>query len=468
MTEDIPFLWELSTGGLLGIAAAAIALLLVLIIAFRFHAFIALVLVSLLTALATGITPSSVVSVMLSGFGGTLASVALLVGLGAMLGRLLEASGGAQRLTDKLIKVFGEKRAPLAVAIASLLMGFPIFFDAGLVLMLPIIYAVARRLSMPFLSIAFPSAIAFLSMHIFVPPHPGPVTAVDLYGADQGLMVLLGLVFVIPTWYLGGYLLTKPLTRSISVPVPDILGTESEKETNKSFASNPSPWLVVFLLLFPLALIAMNTVLNSLATAGAVDGDALWVQVLRMIGETPVALLITTIIAIIVLGLSRGKGGTLTELVTDSALGPVCSVILITGAGGMFGGVLRSSGIGDAIAQAMDSMHLPLIVASFLVASLVRVAQGSATVSLTTAAALMQPVIMAGDYNAVQLVALVAATAAGSSVVSHVNDSGFWLVSRFFGLSTAQTLKSWTVMTTVVGVLGFLVAVVLYALASMG
>jgi GntP family gluconate:H+ symporter len=224
----------------------------------------------------------------------------------------------------------------------------------------------------------------------------------------------------------------------------------------------------VFLLLFPLVLIAMNTVLNSLSTAGTVDGEALWVQILRMIGETPVALLITTIIAIVVLGLARNKGGTLTELVTDSALGPVCSVILITGAGGMFGGVLRSSGIGDAIAQAMDSMHLPLIVASFLVASVVRVAQGSATVSLTTAAALMQPAIMAGDYNAVQLVALVAATAAGSSVVSHVNDSGFWLVSRFFGLSTAQTLRSWTVMTTVVGVLGFLIAVVLYALASMG
>lgn len=403
---------------------------------------------------------------MLSGFGGTLASVALLVGLGAILGRLLEASGGAQRLTDRLIAIFGEKRAPLAVAIASLLMGFPIFFDAGLVLMLPIIYAVARRLSMPFLSIAFPSAIAFLSMHVFVPPHPGPVTAVDLFGADQGLMVLLGLLFVIPTWYLGGLLLTKPLTRKISVPVPTILGSKSDESASSRFASNPSPWLVVFLLLFPLALIAMNTILNTLSTSGAVDGETQWVQALRMIGETPVALLITVIIAIVVLGLARSKSGELTELVTDSALGPVCSVILITGAGGMFGGVLRASGIGDAIAQAMDSMNMPLIVAAFAVAAVVRVAQGSATVSLTTAAALMQPAILAGDYNAVQLVALVAATAGGSSVVSHVNDSGFWLVSRFFGLSTAQTLRTWTVMSTVVGLLGFVIALIMFGLGS--
>lgn len=466
MDNEIVFQWELSTGGLLGVAAAAIAVLLLLIIAFRIHAFVALVLVSLLTALATGITPANIVPVMLSGFGGTLASVALLVGLGAMLGRLLEASGGAQRLTDNLIQVFGEKRAPLAVSVASLLMGFPIFFDAGLVLMLPIIYAVARRLSMPFLSIAFPSVLAFLSMHIFVPPHPGPVTAVDLFGADQGLMVIWGLVFVIVTWAVAA-LFSQPLTKSMSVPVPEILGSKRENEMTKKFESNPSPMVVVFLLVLPLALIAFNTVLNTFATAGLVDGENQTVQTLRMIGETPVALLITVIIAVFILGVGRGKSGKLTELVTDSALGPVCSVILVTGAGGMFGGVLRSSGIGDAIAAAMDAMHLPIVVATFLVAAVVRVAQGSATVSLTTAAALMQPAILSGDYNSLQLVALVAAAAGGSSVVSHVNDSGFWLVSRFFGLSTAQTLRTWTVLTTIVGCMGFVLALAMFSVASM-
>ncbi|WP_029089345.1 GntP family permease [Brevibacterium album] len=468
MSEETTFLWELSTSSLLLLAAGAIALLLFLIMALRLHAFIALVVVSLLTSVASGIAPPDVVPTMLDGFGGTLASVALLVGLGAMLGRMLEASGGAERMTQKLLGVFGERRAPLAVSIASLLMGFPIFFDAGLVLMLPIIYAVARRLEMSFLAIAYPAAIAFSAMHAFVPPHPGPVTAVDLYGADQGLMVILGLLFVLPTWYLCGYLLGTPMARRFDLPVPEIFDSPQDEKTAARFRSEPSTWIVVLLLLLPLVLIGMNTVLSTLVTAGTVDEENGAVQVLSLIGETPVALLITVLLGFVVLGVARGKPGRLTEAIADSALGPVCSVILITGAGGMFGGVLRASGIGDAIADSMAGLGMPLIVAVFLVALLVRIAQGSATVALTTSAALMQPAVHAGGFNSVQLVALVGATAAGSIAASHVNDSGFWLVSRFFGMSTSQTLRTWTIGSTGVGLVGFVIALVMYAAASVG
>ncbi|EMY34468.1 gluconate permease [Arthrobacter crystallopoietes BAB-32] len=463
---DLELNWTLSTPALLGVAAAAIAALLVLIIRFRVHAFLALILVSLLTAVATGIGAADIVPTLLGGFGTTLGSVALLVGLGAMLGRMLEVSGGADVLTNALIRRFGEKRAPLALSIASLLFGFPIFFDAGLVVMLPIIFTVARRLGGSLLLYAFPAATAFSVMHIFVPPHPGPVAATGLLGADVGLVLVLGLVVALPTWYIVGYLFGTFLGKRIQIPVPDILDAP-KGSAESEFKSSPKLGTILFLLLLPLVLIFLNTGLNMLATAGAVSLEDTWVQVLRTLGETPVALLITVFIAMWLLGHRQGKRHSLTETVVDSALGPVCSIILITGAGGMFGGVLRASGIGNALAESLDAIGLPVIVAGFVIAAIVRVAQGSATVALTTAAALVQPVV-AGNaaYNPVELAAIVLALAAGSVFAGHVNDSGFWLVSRFFGMDTKTTLKTWTVGQALIGVIGFVLALAIFLIAA--
>src|SRR5690625_383876 len=220
---DIELAWNLSSPALLGLAAAAIALLLVLIIRARLHAFIALTIVSVATALASGVLPSDLIDVLYDGFGSTLASVALLVGLGAMLGRMLELSGGAEVLTDALIRAFGEKRAPLALGVTSLLFGFPIFFDAGLVVMLPIIFTIARRLGGSLLLYAMPAAMAFSAMHIFVPPHPGPVAASGLLGANVGLVLVCGLIIAIPAWYLTGYLFGLFIGKRIEVSVPDVL-----------------------------------------------------------------------------------------------------------------------------------------------------------------------------------------------------------------------------------------------------
>lgn len=490
-----------SAGPLLLIAAAAVLLLLFLIIKLKLHAFVALILISLLTALATQVPVNAIVSTLTSGFGSTLASVALLVGLGAMLGRLMEFSGGAQVLADSLVSRFGEKRAPLALGVAALLFGFPIFFDAGFVVFLPIVFTIARRLGGSILLYGLPVAGAFAVMHAFVPPHPGPVAAAELIGADIGLTLVFGLLIGLPTWVVGGYLFGTWAGRRYNLPVPDVFGDDAPAArpagalpdadadvdvatqrpgpdesavagtapggpagaTVTEHPANPPAFrTVLILLLLPLVLIFMNTGLSTLAAAGILDEDSTLVGAATVIGSTPVALLITVLAAMLVLGRHRGASASTIESTVNSALGPVCAVILITGAGGMFGGVLRASGVGEALADVLAETGLPVIVAAFVISMLLRVAQGSATVALTTTAGLIAPVVAATDgLSRPDLALIVIAIASGATVLSHVNDSGFWLVSRFFGMDEKTTLKTWTVMETLLGTVGFALALVL-------
>jgi len=474
------------TTTLLLIAAAAVAVLLVLIIRFKLHAFVALVLVSALTAVATGIPTGDVLDTLTAGFGSTLASVALLVGFGVMIGKLLEVTGGANVLADTLIARFGERRAPLALGVASLIFGFPIFFDAGFVVFLPIIFAVARRFGGSLLMYALPSAGAFAVMHAFVPPHPGPVAAGELLGADIGVLIIVGVVLAVPTWFVSCYLFGVWAGRRADVPLPaewagraaEVSGgagpagpggagaslTSGTTTTTTTTTAPPRFGTVLFVLLLPLVLIFLNTGLNTLATAGAVDGDAGWVQALRLLGQTPIALLIAVLVAMVVLGRGRFSRATVEKL-ADGALGPVCSVILITGAGGMFGGVLRASGIGGALAETLGDTGMPVIVAAFLISLGLRVAQGSATVALTTTAGLIAPAVEATNgLSTLDLSFIVVAIAAGATALSHVNDSGFWLVGRFLGMDVPTTLRTWTVMETIIGVVGFALAFVGYLL----
>lgn len=464
--DDLVLNWELGTAGLLILAVSAVAVLLVLIMALKVHAFLALMLTSIGTALAAGIAPGSIVDALAFGFHPTLGDVMLLVALGAMLGRMVEASGGAQVLADKMIGVVGEKRAGLGLSLASLLMGFPIFFDAGLVVMMPIIYAVARRVGGSFLAIALPAAVAFSAMHIFAPPHPGPVAASAIVGADIGLVMIVGLVFAAIIWFVVGTQLAPRLGMRFDVPVPTILDSGKERT---GFESSPKVSTIVALLILPLVLILLNTGLNTFG-ATRPDTEAFladgWVSGLRLLGETPIALLITVVVSMFVLGWGAGKKGDLVEKITDSALGPICSVVLITGAGGMFGGVLRVTGIGDAVAGSLNDIGLPVIVAAYLIAQIVRLAQGSATVALTTAASLMVGVIASGDFSQLQIVAIVMAMSAGSVGFSHVNDSGFWLVSRFFGMDMKQTLATWTLIQGAMAIVGFALSLVLFGVAS--
>ena len=455
-----------STTGMLLIAAAAVALLLFLIITVKLHAFISLVLISVLTAIAVQVPLADIPDVLLYGFGGTLAEVALLVGFGVMLGRLLEVSGGAQTLADTLIGRFGEKRAPLALGVASLLFGFPIFFDAGLVVFLPIILTVARRFGGSVLLYALPAAGAFAAMHAIVPPHPGPVAAAQFLGADVGYVLLIGIPVAVVSWYVGVYPFSRWIGQRIMVPVPHILGgTDDPAEEARRKEHAPSFGTVVGLLLLPLVLITANTVVTTLVDTGAVEEGTGWASALQLIGQTSIALLITVLAAIAVLG-TRGRSMSEVEHLLNDSLGPICAIILITGAGGMFGGVLELSGIGESLAESLDALGLPLIVAAFVIATGLRVAQGSATVALTTAAGLIAPAVDAtGGLNQVDLVALVIAIAAGATVLSHVNDSGFWLVSRFFEMDEKTTLKTWTVMETTLGTTAFVLSLVIWYVA---
>lgn len=452
----------LSAGPLLGIAAAAIALILVLVIVFKLHAFLTLIIVSAATGLAAGIPLEGIVPTMTKGFGSTLASVALLVGLGAMLGRLVETSGGAKSLAETLVARFGEQRAPFALGVASLLMGFPIFFDAGLIVMLPVIFAVARRLNGPVLAYGIPAAGAFSVMHIYLPPHPGPISAAEFYSADIGLVMLLGLIIAIPTWPISGLWLGKTLGRRYPLPVPDILAGGPQATDVKNPAT---PGLIVSLLLLPMLLIFGNTGMGLATSAGWVDKSSSLVRALQFVGNTPIALLISTLVALYFLGIRRGQPKADLEKLLDGALGPICSVVLITGAGGMFGGVLRTSGIGDALADSMSDLGVPVILGCWLVAAILRLAQGSATVALTTAAALMAPAVAAGGYSEFQIALMVLASAAGSVFAGHVNDSGFWLVGRLMGMDVATTLRTWTLNQALVGAVGFVFVLVLYGVS---
>ncbi len=458
------------TTTLLLIAAVAVVVLLFLIIKVKLHAFVALVLISVVTAVAAGIPLVDVPTALTTGFGSTLASVALLVGFGVMLGRLLEVTGGAQVLADTLVNRFGEKRAPFALGVAALIFGLPIFFDAGLVVFLPIILTVARRFGGSLLFYALPAAGAFAAMHALVPPHPGPVAAGTVLGGDIGVILLVNLPIALIAWYVGVYLVSKQLGRRFDVGMPTLLfgeendGTGSSGGTDTKTQAPPSFALVLGLLMIPLVLIGFNTVLSTLVQSGSIaEGNAL-VDGLILLGNTPVALLVTVLAAIALLGTRGGRTLGETQQLLDSSLGPICSIVLITGAGGMFGGVLRISGIGDALTTSLGGLGIPLLLQAFLIATALRVAQGSATVALTTAAGLVAS--QAADLSNVQVALLVTAIAAGATVLSHVNDSGFWLVSRFFGMDEQTTLKTWTVMETTLGLSAFAIAAALYPLVS--
>lgn len=437
-----------------------VLLLMGLIIVGRIHALIALIMVSLLTALVTGISPSDVLPVMLKGFGGTLAAVALLVGLGGMIGKLLESSGGADVLAQRMISVFGLERAPMALGVTSLLFGFPIFFDAGLIVMMPILLSVARRLQQSSLLTVLPSAGAFAVMHAFVPPHPGPVAAAELLGANIGLLLLVGTIIAIPTWYLGSYLYAMYAGRRFMVVLPQWF---TENDTRTTDSDQPAFSRVMLVLLLPFVLICLDTVVNTLQVAGVLrDNAAVW-DGLRLLGKTPVALLLTLLLTFVLFRhhFSRQQYETL----CNEALGPLSAVILVTGAGGMFGGVLRAAGIGDAFAQLLVDTGLPVIVAAFVISVCLRVAQGSATVALTTTAALIAPVVSeVPGLSAIDFCCIVIAIAGGATVLSHFNDSGFWLVSRLLQMDEKTTLKTWTVMETLLGSIAFVLALLLSAL----
>ncbi len=466
----------MSTLALLSIAAGGIALLLLLIIRWEIHAFIALMLVSLLVALATGMPIGDIISTMVAGMGGTLGSVAILVALGAMLGRMIEVSGGAASLAARFTAILGPKRVPAALTAAALVLSIPVFFDVGFIILVPIVYGFCKAAKVDPVKFGLPVAGIMLAVHVVVPPHPGIVGGAAIVGADVGWITLIGLAICLPLAVLAQYT-AKWLNRKTFVMLPTTAeqfanfgasgaGSDAAAKPGRAVkAANaikaPGVGVVLALILVPLALIMVGTTGATLLP----KGDALR-NFLSFIGAPIFALMVAVGMAFWLLAKRQGWSQSRTNEVMESALPSAATVILVTGAGGVFAKVLTVSGIGTALSQSLTATHLPLILLAFVISLALRAAQGSATVAILTTCGLLADAITGSGYSALQIALLSVAIGFGGLGLSHVNDSGFWIVTRYLGLSVADGLRSWTVLTTVLGLAGFLMTAALWMLVA--
>jgi gluconate transporter len=433
----------MTAAGLAALAAFAVALLLVLVLAVRLHAFLALLVTSFTVALVGGIPPAEIAGEVQRAMGGSLGYIAVVIGVGAMFGALLQRSGGAAGVAHGLLRAAGEERAPWALGVTGLLVAIPVFFDVAFILFVPLLYGLARRTGRPLLGYALPLLAGLAVGHAFIPPTPGPVAVAGLIGADLGWVIVFGFAAGVPALALAGLGYGRWVAPRVTSDVPETLDVEPPAEA----ASGAS---AAGLIALPLVLILCATVSGvALDEGGRVRG------LLQFVGHPFVALILATLAAYYVLGLRRGFSRRELEKIATRSLEPVGNILLVTGAGGVLGKVLVAAGVGEAMASGLAAWRLPLVVVAFALAAAVRVAQGSATVAMVTAAGLVAPIVEAGVYSAPMLGAVTVAIAAGATVLSHVNDSGFWLVSRYLGLSERDTLRTWTVVSTLVGVTGF-------------
>ncbi|GHF85132.1 GntP family gluconate:H+ symporter [Amycolatopsis bartoniae] len=452
-----------TTGGLLVLAAVSIAVLLALIIRLKVEPFIALIVVGLLTALAAGLPVGTIVgtaqktsdSLLEKGFGSILGHITAIIGLGTLLGSILERSGGARVLTGALLRAFGEKRAPLAMGLAGLIFGIPVFFDIGIFVLAPLVYVAARQGGRSILLYCLPLLAGLSMTHAFIPPHPGPVAAAGLLHVDLGWIILMGAVCGIPAWFVSGVLFPTWIGKRMNRPVPAEMIVVDEEEDEHP----PSLGLVTGIIAVPLVLILAGTF-------GSIwlPKDSTLAGIAAFVGTPAVALTITVLLASWLLGYRRGMTGKHLSELAAASLRPVAMLLLVVGAGAFFGAVLSATGIGKAVADSLHDAGLPVIFAAYVISCGLRVAQGSATVAIVTTSGIIAPTVTELHYSQVQLALLVVAISAGSIIASHVNDGGFWIVSRYFGLSVSDTLKTWTVLETLLSVTGFAVAAVLMAL----
>ncbi|BAH50438.1 GntP family permease [Rhodococcus opacus] len=462
MTSFVDWLQH-DTAGLLTLAAVSIAVLLILIIKLKLEPFIALIVVGVGVALIAGVsvvelvgTPTSAAdSILEKGFGGILGHITPIIGLGTVLGAMMERSGGADVLTERLLKLFGPKGAPLAMGVTGLVLGIPVFFDIGIFILAPLVYVAAKRGGKSLVMYAMPMLAGLSMTHAFLPPHPGPVAAAGLLHVDMGWIIIMGLACGIPAWFVSGVVWGTWIGKRVIIEVPDEFIPE-EKEADK----NPPPlWLISFIILVPMVLILGATVGNVVLEEGST-----LLSVLIFLGTPTIALTIAVLLALYLLGIRRGITAQEIGGMSAAALKPVGMILLVVGAGAFFGAVLRATGVGQALADSMDALGLPVILSAYLISCALRIAQGSATVAIVTTAGVIEPSIAAGNYSAAQIALIVIAVSAGSIIASHVNDGGFWIVSRYFNMSVKDTLKTWTVLETILSIVGFAMASLIWVL----
>ncbi|TDL86196.1 gluconate permease [Vibrio vulnificus] len=433
------------------IVAIGIILLLILITGFKLNTFVSLIIVSFIVSLALGTPLKNVVTTIEGGLGGTLGHIALIFGLGAMLGRLIADAGGAQRIAMTLINKFGEKRIQWAVVVASFIVGIALFFEVGLVLLIPIVFSIAKELRVSILHLGIPMAAALLATHSFLPPHPGPTVIAGEYGADIGLVLLNGIIVAIPTVILAGPLYTR-VAKKIAPDAFNKTGNIASLGEQKTFQLEETPAFGISVLtaMFPVLLMAISTILDMIQKSAGIEGNTL-IEIVRLIGNPSSAMLISLFLAFYTMGIARN---TPIKEVMDSCTSSIAAIgmmLLIIGGGGAFKQVLIDGGVGDYVAELFTGTSMSPIILAWLVAAILRISLGSATVAAMSTAGLVIPMLAQYDVN---LALVTLATGAGSSICSHVNDAGFWMIKEYFGLSMKETFLTWTLLSTITSVAG--------------
>lgn len=438
------------------VSIIGVIILLILVLYFKTHAFISLIIGSVLVGIGTAMPLNDIIKSITNGMGGTLGFVATVVGLGAIFGEMLEASGGAQSLSKQLMKTFGKENASWALMFTGFLVSIPVFFDVGFIILVPLVYSLAKEAKKSALHYGIPLLAGLAVTHTFIPPTPGPVAVASILGADLGWVIALGAVIGLPTAIIAGPIFGKYIGKKIYVNPDDFI--DNSTETNNE--NLPSFGKVVSVIAIPLSLILLNTVSDTLIKNKTIESGLL-TDILKFIGNPFIALTIATLIAFYTLGTSEGFSRDMILKLSNKAFGPIGLIILVTGAGGVFKQILVDSGIGSLLAKSMADSSLPLIVLAFLVASVVRISQGSATVAMITAAGIVAPILETIPVSDPGKALLVISIASGATILSHVNDSGFWLVGRYFGLDVKQTFASWTSMETIIALCGFIFSFIL-------
>ncbi len=440
----------MSTPFLVFIIVSAVALLLFLVLKLKISAFVSLLITAIYTGIVAGMPLPGVITAIQEGMAGTLGFVATVVGLGAIFGQMLESSGGAESLAHYLVKKFGKDRASWAMVVTGFIVAIPVFLDVGFIILVPIIYALSRDTKRSLLYYAIPLLAGLAVTHSFIPPTPGPVAVADIINAQLGWVILLGIILGFPTAVIAGPIFGKYISKKIHLDPPFDYQTPSREVDPASY---PSFRMIAIIISIPLVLILVNT-FTVLAVSKELVQQSIWTDSLEFIGHPFSALIIATLVAIYYLGIKRGMDRQKILDLSTKALGPAGIIILITGAGGVLKQVLVDSGIGQVMAESMAGSALPPILLAWILAAVVRVTQGSATVAMITAAGIIAPVISEFGLNDPQRALIVIAIASGATILSHVNDSGFWLVGKYLGMNEKQTLQSWTVMETIIAICG--------------
>ncbi|MDE1477888.1 gluconate transporter [Xenorhabdus bovienii] len=437
-------------------AVGSVLLLLFLVMKARMHAFIALMLVSMGAGIFSGMPLEKITQTMQNGMSGTLGFLAVVVALGAMFGKILHETGALDQIAVKLLGGFGEKRANYALGIAGLICALPLFFDVAVVLLIGVVFAVARRTGGNVVKLAIPLFAGVAAAAAFLVPGPTPMLLASQMGADFGWMILIGLSAAIPGMLLAGPMYGNFISKHVTLELPEDLNTPSIGKSQM-----PSFGFSLALVLFPLVLVGLKTI-----AARFVDQQSTLYQWLEFIGHPFTAILIACLVAIYGLAIRRGMSKDRVMEVCSAAIQPAGIILLVTGAGGVFKQVLVDSGVGPALGNALVGAGLPIALACFILAGAVRVIQGSATVACLTTVGLVLPVIGELGYSGAQMAALSVCIAGGSLILSHVNDSGFWLFGKFTGATEVQTLKTWTIMETILGTTGAIIGMIYFAMLS--